>query len=300
MTTSGWGSQAWGLTCWGGASLSSLTLLRAIAVRENVVRLVFSQKVYFSTILDRYDAWNPIHYSIASVVGTLDANNEPTHEVSVIAVERPNELSSPPVLHEEVGFYIDLVVDRPFSSHPAQYMVTANQLANEDRSLTLTSETASFESVYRELTPPTLEAAAEVRDIAMPQTFKALNEASPDELTLIGSYVVDDTGDYSFDTGNTGRKKRVFRRTFTKKGGFAHLPGYGLGIMTYGKKLGTLARIGTLQKEAELQIIREPDIQKIIVAADIDDRRPNLLRLSFAIKPRGQRSEKFTTEIPIK
>lgn len=300
MSGTGWGASAWGLDAWGGPSSAALTLLGAVAVRENVVRLAFSQPVYVSTLLDRFDGSKANKYAIAPNLESVDAVGVPPRAVGVIAVEVPNAASVPPVLQAEIGYFIDLVLDRPLSSHPAIYTVTVTELRNKTQTQTLVSASAAFVSLFREVQKPSLEVASEVRDFAMPQTVSALTEAEPDfdSTRLLGTYAYAE-GDYAFDVGNTGRKKRVLRRLITRKGGFAHLPNYGLGILDQVKKLGTLDRIGKLTSDARLQIEREPDISKALVTAS-QDQKPNLLRLHIAIKPQGTPSQKFTVSLPIR
>lgn len=297
-----WGSVPWGLSSWGGASTTTLSLLAAFAARENVVRLVFSMPVYFSKILDQYDASNSAKYTVSAVAGSFDGISQPTREVRAIAVELPDDLSIPPVLPQEVGFYIDVVLDRPMSSYPALYDVTISDLQNTSHTSTLATATFRFEAAYRELQKPTLEVAAPVRDFANPQTGGALVETGSDvvaDASALASYIQAADGDYAFDEGNTGRKKRVIRRFVTEPGGFAHLPGYGLGLLSRCKKLARLDQIGKLTTDARLQLQREPDIAKGVVTADFGD-KPNFLRLHVGIKPRGTHSQKFTIPIPLR
>ena len=292
-----WGQVAWGLGAWGGPSALSLNLLAAIAVRENVVRLIFSQPIYFSGIFDQYDGSNPIKYSIAPVAESVDALGEPVRPVNVVAVERPTSLSVPPVLPSEVGYFIDIVLDRTMSSYPALYEVTCVQLRNTQMTNTIVTATVQFAATHRALQTPSLEVAAPVRDLANPQTGGALAGTGIDELSSLASYIISADGDYAFDEGNTGRKKRVIRRIVTKRNGFAHLPGYGLGILGMAKKLARLDQVGKLATDARMQLEREPDVARAAVTADFGS-VPNLLRLHISIKPRSGRSQKFTVPIP--
>lgn len=300
MSSSGaWGAGSWGSGSWGGGVSSVLTVLGAIAVRENVVRVIFSQPVYFSKILDPFDASNPTHFTVTPVDGTTDQLSQPTRDVTVVAVERPDINSSPPIETADVGAHLDLILDRPMSSYPSAYTVTCIGIKNAKLTSTIGSASFDFDGVYRDLSVPDLETAAPLRDLASPQTLSALQEASPDDLTVIATYVVGEDGDYAFDQGATGRKKRIIRRVFTKKGGFVHLPNYGVSITSYGKKLARLDTIGKLTTEARIQISREPDVAKVVVNADIRRATPDLLRLHIAIKPHSARSQKFTVSVPI-
>jgi hypothetical protein len=294
-----WGLAGWGLSSWGGASLTTLNLLAAFAVRENTVRLVFTMPVYFSKILDQYDASNPLKYSVAAVAESVDAFGVAVRPVRVIAIERPNTLSTPPVAQDEIGYYVDVILDRPMSSYPALYDITCVQLQNTAATSTIVTVTYRFAATHRILQEPSLEMAAPMRDFANPQTHGALAEAATDVLSILASYVASSDGDYAFDEGNTGRKKRVIRRLITTPNGFAHLPGYGLGLLTKSKKLARLDQVGKLATDARMQVEREPDIAKAVVTADFGS-VPNLLRLHVSIRPRGGRSQKFTVPVPIR
>ncbi len=300
MTSPGaWGSGRWGAGPWGGGVGALLTLTSALAVRENVVRLFFSQPVYFSSVLDPPDASNIVHYTIDPVDGSTDQLGQPARPVNVIFAQLPNAASSPPVDPGAVGTAIDLLLDRPMSSLPASYTVNVFGLMNDKQTTSLDPTSVTFPAVYRELSPPSLETAAPMRDIANPQTLAALKEVAPDVLNAIATFVVGDDGDYAFDQGVTNLKKRVIRRIFTKKGGFLHLPNYGVGITSYGKKLARLDTIGKITTDARIQIQREPDVAKALISSDVRRTVPEMLRLHIAIKPRGARSQKFTVNVPI-
>lgn len=297
MTVGVWGSGPWAIGTWGGASEGVLTLLAAVPLRENMVRLVFSMPVYYSEILDRYDASDPEHYSIAVVDGTVDAIGNPTRAVNIIAVEQPGPTSDMPINPAEVGFYVDVILDRPMSSFPAGYTIGVRDLQDVNASSQIDNATINLDATYRELQPPVLEMAAPLRDIASPQTASMLGETRSSD-AILGTYVIAEDGDYAFDEGNTGRKKRVIRRLITRKNGFAHLPGYGLGVLEMGKTTARLDTIGKLTTDARLQIEREPDIEKASVTADFAT--TSLLRLHVAIKPRGTTSQKFTLSVPLR
>ncbi len=287
------------LSSWGGHYGDTVfNVLTVFAVRENTVRVVFTQSVYFSKILDLHDAFNPGAFAVAPIAGTFDGLGVAARAVNVLETELATSESVPPVLDAEVGYFLDIIVDRPLSSFPARYTLTCTSLQNAAKSIVLATDTHSFDGVYRELQGATLERPGELRDLANAQTGAQLATEVPDELRVLGSYLVVD-GDYAFDEGNTGRKKRIFRRILTKKGGFAHLPGYGLGVRDRVKRLARFDVVGRLSTEATLQIQREPDVAKAIVTVDFGS-KPNLMRMHVGVRPRGGKSQKFTVSVPLK
>jgi phage baseplate assembly protein W len=106
---------------------------------------------------------------------------------------------------------------------------------------------------------------------------------------LLGSFAVDDTGDYAFDDGLTNFKKRILRRLIYRKGSFPHMPEYGVGVPAYVKQLSIAATRGRLAAEAQQQISREPDCVSCTVDVVTDKSTPNLVRfLIVATTHKGQ------------
>jgi hypothetical protein len=125
------------------------------------------------------------------------------------------------------------------------------------------------------------------RDIANPATYAAQLDPLPqagDPLAL-GIIPIGSDGDYAFDDGITQVKKRIFRRLLTRKGAFPALPDYGIGVPSYGKKLGSAGVRQMLAAETERQLKLEPDILavKVHVLSDIQNPEITLFRIRVKI-----------------
>ena len=115
------------------------------------------------------------------------------------------------------------------------------------------------------------------RDIASPQTYSALSigtETVSD--AVLGTFFIDESGDYAFDSGVNQLKKRVYRRFVTTPGGFPANPGYGVGVLGYGAQLSVMGVRQRICDEARQQISTEPDVKACSVTASTDPKNPNI------------------------
>jgi hypothetical protein len=106
------------------------------------------------------------------------------------------------------------------------------------------------------------------RDIANPQTLAALRglpNGGQLPSSVLGTYQPDGTGDYANDAGLTGYVKRVTRRLMTRKGAFAHLPKYGVGLPDDVKRLQRPGFREAVAADAEDQIMQEPETLSVSV-----------------------------------
>ncbi len=81
--------------------------------------------------------------------------------------------------------------------------------------------------------------------------------------TFTGAYVLDPRRDIAVHAGIETFKKRIIRRLLTAKGGFYHLPDYGVGIQV--KKKFNATNLTRLQAEIIRQLREEEDIDDLAV-----------------------------------
>lgn len=283
MTRGPWGEGPWGDGSWGGGiDEVSFAGVAALAIRENVIRVEFSSEVYFSGLLDAGDASIVSKWDVAVVDGTSGLTGDDTRPVRVVAVTVSQVEDG--VDAGAVGRFLNLTLDRPMTSWPAQYSVSWTSIFSSD--LSLMSESAlSCAAVYRKVDPPTIAAGRPSLDFANPQTASAALTATGKALA-IGTFGIADDGDYATDDGIVNLKKRVIRRLVTAPNAFVHLPGYGVGIPQHAKLLAQPTVVSRLRTEAEAQIAREPDVARVRVTTVQDPNVPNMTRFRIAIRPK--------------
>jgi len=281
MSGTGFGGAAWGESGWGGPVSELPQLISAIAVAENVVQLTFNQPIYFTGLLDGPDASNRRRYTFAPVPGSTGMDGtaaKPIGPASVAVVQVPGQL---------LGSIINVTTDRPMTPSPAQYTVACNGLFGSDGITPLSVTGATFTSVFKVIQAPQVETLTPRGDLAMPQSQEAILTGvvgDPASITL-GSFVVSG-GDYATQAGIVEYKERLYRRMVSVRDSFLHLAGkgYGAGLLTYGKQLGTAARRAALQGSIEQQAGLEPETTAVSCKTVPSGQNPGLLFLVLLAK----------------
>jgi hypothetical protein len=267
-----------------------MVLLQAIAIAENVVELTFSEVPFFSGLLEVSDGSLASHYALAPVPGTVGLDGSPVRPVAVLFAV-PGGLAT----------QIDLILDRPMTPIPAAYTVRVAGLVDANSRTPMGTTTFAFPALYRRIVPPQLDTATPSRDFANPQTGQALLDPLPNttDPTQLGTFVVDETRDYAFDEGLTALKKRVFRRWLTRKNGFAHLPGYGIGVREFGKRLASPSVRARIAADAQTQIGQEPEVASVVVTSVTPVATPMLCRFINAIRTKANQQTRFGVVVPM-
>lgn len=253
VVTTGWGFGPWGSTPW-GLEGGELSLLSATAVRENLVRLAFSGAVRLTNDLAPRDGAHLRKYSITADVTSTGLDGLPARRVLPCKVELAKVAGAG-------GALVDLWVDRPFSPHPSLYSVSAVEIYGAGGELLEAGASTTFFGVQAALVLPSLDRAAIARDLANPQFPGSLVDALGAPGAVLGSFVADASGDYGTDDGMASYKKRVLRRLLTRKGSFAHLPGYGVSVPAQIKQLGRPSDRAAFAADAEAQVAQEPETE---------------------------------------
>ena len=279
MSTIGWGSAPWGLGLWGGGpGGGSLQISDVTTPAENVIRVEFTESVFFTGVFDAYDAARPALYDVVNFAPSIGLDGLNARPVSIVSVSQPVGAA---IASYDIPRFLDINLDRAMSPYPSVYQFRiVGDVYKEDKSDSLTGVQFGFYGTYREIQKPTLDAPHGSRDLANPQAGSTEQGVVFD----LGTYLVSDDGDLQFDEGMVNLKKRVFRRMMTKENGFAHLPGYGIGIVTFGKKLAQNSVISGLVSKAETQLRSEPEIESSRVIADLTNIAAGLLRMSITVR----------------
>lgn len=282
----GWGSGGYGLTPWGGLGGGArLSLVECFALRENVFRMTFSAQPAYTGVLDQNDAGNVDRYSVVPVAGTVGSDGRPARAVGPIQ----------PLLVPGLPTAIDLVVDRPMSPYPAQYLVAADGLVDVLGNLLLAGSSLQALGVYQTPPPPSFDKAVTSPDFSHPDSMAALLDPVPFQGNpKLGGIPAGGDGDYAVDDGNVNLRKRVIRRLLTVKSGFAHLPGYGVGVGTFLKRLASVGGRQAIAADAEKQVSQEPDVVRCRVRVELDDAAPELGRFIVLVRTAHNGDAKFT------
>jgi hypothetical protein len=251
----------------------ALDLLEVLAIRENVIRVRLNVSPKFTMLGDPNDASDARRYTVVPVVGSTGRDAEPTRPVTVIAVEQVND----------EGTILDLILDRPMSPEPGEYDVTLSGLVTAVGEIPMLDTTRRYTALFKGLVPLIPEFIINNRDIANPQTRSGIFDPLPvvenQELdALLGTFREDSQGDIAFDEGLAGYRKRVMRRLTTRKGKFAHLPNYGVSMMTSIKQLARAGIREFMAEEAESQIRQEPETVDVSVALVVEAAHPDITR----------------------
>jgi len=279
---SGWGGGSWGASPWGSGA-PPFRLLRAQAVRENVIRLYFTTQPLFTGLGGPTDAARVDRYSVA-VVGGVGIDGEPCRPVMPAAVELAADPGS-------VSTEIDVFVDRPMTAWPAQYRVTAVGLVSRLGSFLRPGSSAVFDGARAGILPAVSSNQVASSDIANPQTradLLGLHAVNPN--AALGTFPVAPTGDYASDSPLSSYRKRVYRRLTSITDGFAHLAGYGVGLVSAVKRQARRGARERLAAIAEQQIMLEPETLSVTVqfttVGDVTFYRVRA-RVNFSTEPVG-------------
>lgn len=285
MGTGAWGEGSWGAGSWGGGPGAGIHFVDLVAIRENAIRVEFDQAVNLTGLLASEDASRPDLWSVTASSFSTGLSGDTARAVRIVRIELAGEEDG--VADVDYGRFVNLILDRPMTAFPAVYSVTWVDIFAKDL-LSSSSGSSDVYSVYRLLEQPQIQVPKPSRDFANPQTTLAAVDSLPRPHVpfALGSFGVDDTGDYAMDEGLMNLKKRIIRRLMTRKGAFAHLPNYGVGVPDAAKKLGQAITISTLKTEAEAQIGQEPDVLQTRVVVVINSDTPSLVRFRVAVKPK--------------
>ena len=283
-STGAWGAGSWGAGSWGGGPGFGIQFIDAVSIRENAIRMEFDQAVNLTGLLGFDDASRTDVWTVVASSLSRGLSGDVARPVRIVRVEFAGEADG--VVGSDYGRFVNLVLDRPMTPYPAVYTVSWIDIYASDL-LSSSAGTADVYAVYRVLEPPQIQVPKPSRDFANPQSTGAAASSLPRHSpSALGTFGVDDAGDYAMDEGVLNLKKRILRRLMTRTGAFAHLPNYGVGVPDAAKKLGQAVVISQLKSEAESQIAQEPDVLQARIAVLVNSDVPNLVRFRVAVKPK--------------
>jgi hypothetical protein len=257
-----------------------------------VVQLFFTAELQFTGLNDFNDAGDPSHYVITPVAGTVGSDGLPARPVTAVLVEsvEPGGSGIP-------GTILNLILDRPLSPYPAEYLVVVENLVTIDFiPLDPMNSNATFLGTQQPPPQLTVDQALPTRDFAHPDTLEAQLDPLPSagDPAVLGTFPVGSDGDYAADSGTPNLKKRIYRRITTTKNRFLHLGnGYGVGVQNFSKMLATAGVRQQIAADLQAQIAQEPDVKKVAVRMVFDPAFPELTRIVVLVRPTAGKPVRF-------
>lgn len=223
-------------------------VVRAHAIKGQVVRLVFDEEPQHQGASGRYDALNPANYLLEVVTGQLY-----TAQIGVPAfimcVGVDETIVTGPAVGVEAGDErgVDLHTDKPLMA-AMRYRVTVVNVRSRLGGGIGAPYSAEFVGVV-------------ARKNAAPTRTKPFIDIG--NSTIRGSWAIDSGGDLETDQDLENLRKRVLRRFMTPKGAFSWMPNYGCGIQL--KEAASVGQLQQLRADLLNQIKQEPEVE----AADV-------------------------------
>ena len=265
----------------GGGLSVGFALVLVTPISENTVRLTFTEPPHADGVGGVADALDDQHYSVVAVSGTGLDGNVVRSVLVVQAIAVAGDALS-----------IDVVVDRPFSPYPCVYRASCTGLRSDTTGLPLTvgGTSAAFHGLLRTVESQSRELAIRNRDVATPQSPAATMDPLPDPLgAVLGSFNPDSTGDYSYDEGLTGYRKRNLRRTYCRKRKFVFLPpDWGAGIVDELKRTNSADKREEIRADIEAQWLQDPETRECTVT--VATPQPSVVRYTIQATTRDGRS----------
>jgi len=265
----------------GGPFGSGASLFVASAVQEalNAILVTFSVEPRATDSADVHDATFPANWTIST---------ESPYDATVRlcqSVERVDTLT------------VRVLLDGPLSA-PATYRIACSTMVEDVHGLPIAPlcSTLVFQTV-----PPTRLAPAPPKrevpsDLSNPQILRDAVLVDPPPL---GTFQINDRGDYSNASGRAYLRKRILRRAVTQIGEYFHLAGYGFAEPQKGTISPDLLR--RLQTRAQTQIAREPDVKAVRVSARLaSDQAPGIVVLDIRVEDRYGEIEELTVPVRLR
>ena len=231
-----WGTSPWGSGPWGG--VAPFALLRVWAPTAQTIRAEFSSPPRVEADRSPHDALTRGSYTLSAVSG--------------VRLQPPRILSLTPV----DATTVELTLAGELEGTNARYRLSVAPTVQSAAGRVIGVRTAEFLGLTTELTERGGQGWAERSAMPALTDLRAPN-------SLGGSLVVTPDGDYDLAEGTETVKKLALRRLVTPRGGFVHLPNYGLDL-THARLLQP-AFLASLKAEIREQVLKESEVASVTV-----------------------------------
>ena len=222
---SGWGSTPWGSGSWGSGSAGGVSVESAAATGERTVMVRFTGAVLQTGPTAERSALNPARWTVTRVV-----TGESLLVLAVRAV---------------VPEVVELLTLQRFGSYLDVHRATQSGVYDLVGAACVSPYSADFLGCGASQTRQANQSLVDLRNNPTPR--------SP-----AGELIVDAAGDYALQEGADLLRKLILRRLTTGRGGFTHLPAYGVGLAE--KEPPPSTDMASLRAEIEQQVLKEPDV----------------------------------------
>lgn len=275
MTCGGaFGSGGLGSTPFGSGT--TFALAAAVQVRLNAVDVTFTVPPLAVDPASIFDALFPANWTLTGI--------DPYTATARLAqyCERRDALT------------VRVFFDGPLTA-PAIYALAVNPRVRDAYGVPIAPCSALVFGTFAPERQPAPGVAETLRsDVANPNTLQDAVKVDPPPL---GTFQIDDRGDYANETGRAYLRKRVFRRAFTGLGEFFHLPSYGFSEPLKSKITPQLLR--RMQARAQAQLLREPDVAAASVSVQALVDAPSIVVVSMRVRDVTGATDSLTVRVDL-
>ncbi len=265
-----YGTSGYGTSAYGGVT-PNLSIVNAVAISTNVIRVTFTKEPQNILRSLAGDVLNPGEWSIT--------RGDTGQGFNILEITKFSNL------------IWDVRVLEPLASSNIVHTIAAPGLLDTGGSLIDNPRSATFPGVLdaSKATPERRTAFRNqaIRDLDNPPAPAGTNNSG-------GSLIIGTDGDYQLQDGPGLVRKLIFRRLTTQRGGFWHLPNYGVGLRVKEPVPGS--ELIKLQAEIERQVRLEPEVDKVSVRITQSGNALTVLVLA-KLRPTGQQVS-FPLEVP--
>lgn len=270
------GTMALGAGPFGTGSTLEVTSVTQEALNTAIVTFSVPPRLFDPGAID--DALNPANWTL-SVRSPFDA------ELRLVqSVERIDALTA------------RVLFDGPLTA-PAVYRLALAARVRSVAGAAVSTACAALD--FATVAPTRLQPLARVDDRTDLNNPYRIADAELLDPPPLGTFQINDRGDYALERGRPYLRKRVLRRASTLQGEFFHLPGYGFAEPQKSVVRGDLLR--RLQSRAQAQIAREPDVLAVSVSARFaSPTRNDVVILEIQVQDRYGRTEELTVPVTVR
>jgi hypothetical protein len=250
----GWGTGPWGTGPWSGASAFAIS--GAVAISTRTVRVTLTSEPQHLSSAAPGDALNPSTWTIV--------RRDTGVAFTVLSIVDSGTTAPSTVF--------DVTVLEDLAPHLVTHRVSSLTLRSAGGATIGLPNFADFDGVVVASTAPTRTAQIDMRNDPVP-TARSVP-------TVGGTLTITAAGDYGNVTGKDLLRKLIIRRLTTRKGGFKHLPTYGVGLRA--KEPLPIADLAKLKADIEREVQKEPEVTA--VRARLEMRQHGVLLVTLDVR----------------